>query len=176
MNEIWKDIKGFEGVYKISTLGRIKTVERTIYYDRNRGKNELESKIIKERIRKQKFNKHTGYMMIGLNAHGKNKSFTIHSLMGETFLDYKRGQGKKGNSNSINHKDGNKINNNLENLEVVSLANNVRHMFKTGLSTNNHKVKYNEIEYYSKSEMRRQLKISERKQRKLIESEECKVL
>jgi len=173
--EVWKDVLEYEDIYQISNKGRIKAKDRTIYYDSKIGAG-IRPKKIHEKIRKQKINKHTGYLMVGFNGKGKSKNYTIHSLVGEAFLGYKRGQGKKGSANSVNHKDGNKFNNCVENLEVVTLAENVRHMFKTGLSTTNHRVIYKDVEYYSKSEMRRKLKISYNKQNKLIEKGECVVI
>lgn len=173
--EIWRDVIGYEGIYKISNKGRVKSENRLLMYDRKLGRG-IEPKRVFARIRKQKLNKHTGYLMIGLSLKGKPKQVTIHSLVGESFLNYKRGQGMKSYSNFINHKDGNKLNNNLENLEVITLKENVRHMFKQGLSTTNHRVLYKGIKYYSKSEMRRQLNMPETRQIKLIKNGECKVL
>jgi len=59
-------------------------------------------------------------------------------------------------------KQGNKLNNNLTNLKIITHRENCIHAFKNGLKDNNHKVAYEGIEYYSKSEMRRQLKMSEK--------------
>ena len=145
--EVWKDVVGWEKFYQVSNLGRVKTKKRIMHYDRNRGCG-IEKKTVYEKIRKPKLNKHTGYLMVGLNGKGKPKNVTIHSMVSKSFIENYPSQGK-GKGKCTNHKDGNKLNNNLENLEVVTVAENVRHMFKNKLSTSNHVVKYNGVEYYS---------------------------
>ena len=164
--EVWKDVVDWEEFYQISNMGRVKAKKRVMFYDRGRGCG-IEKKTVYERIRKPKLNKHTGYLMVGLNGKGKPENVTIHSMVARAFvLDYK-GEGI-GKGMCTNHKDGDKLNNTPENLEVIKIADNVRHMFRNNLSTTNHKIKYDGIEYYSKAEMRKQLNISERKQNKLI--------
>jgi hypothetical protein len=165
-DEIWKDVVGWEEFYQVSNFGRVKAKERVMFYDRNRGCG-IEKKTVYERIRKPKFNKHTGYLMVGLNGKGKSVNVTVHSMVAKAFIFNYIGEGK-GKGLCTNHKDGNKLNNNLENLEVIKIADNVRHMFNNGLTTSNHKIKYNGVEYFSKAEMRRRLNISWEKQIKLI--------
>lgn len=164
--EIWKDVVGWEEFYQVSNMGRVKVKGRVMFYDRNLGRG-IEKKTIYEKIRKPKLNKHTGYLMVGLNGKWKATNTTIHSMVAKAFINNYKGEGK-GKGLCTNHKDGNKLNNKVENLEVIKIADNVRHMFLNNLTTSNHKIKYNGIEYFSKAEMRRQLKISEEKQRKLI--------
>lgn len=165
--EVWKDVVDWEEFYQVSSFGRIKAKTRVMFYDRNRGCG-IEKKTVYERIRKPKLNKHTGYLMVGLNGKGKPENVTIHSMVARAFISDYKSEGK-GKGLCTNHKDGNKLNNTPENLEVIKIADNVRHMFKNSLSTTNHKIKYDGVEYYSKSDMRRTLKISEGKQKKLIE-------
>ena len=69
MQEIWKDVVGWEGYYLVSNLGEVKSKERTMFYKFARNKVETEKKV-KEKIRRQKFNKSTGYMLINLNKDG----------------------------------------------------------------------------------------------------------
>lgn len=172
--EIWKDVVGWEDLYEVSSLGRIRTKYRIMYYDKGMGRG-IEPKTVQPRIRKQKLNKHTGYLMVGLNGKGKSKNITVHSMVAHAFIQYYEPQGI-GKGYCTNHKDGNKLNNKVDNLEVIPLEDNVRHMFRTGLSTSNHRVTYNGVEYYSKAELRRQLHISERKMNKLIKCGEIKLL
>lgn len=170
-NEIWKDVVGYEEIYEVSNFGRIRTKPRVMYYDRNLGRG-LEKKTVYPRIRKPKFNKCTGYLMVGLNGFGKSKNVTIHSMVARAFIkDY--GHGKGSNDLCVNHIDGNKLNNNLENLEVITLKENIRHMFRTGLGSS-HKIIYNNIYYVSKAEFRRKTGISERRMNKMIEKGEIK--
>lgn len=164
--EIWKDVVDWEEFYQVSSLGRIKAKERVMFYDRNRGCR-IEKKTVYERIRKPKLNKHTGYLMVGLNGKGKSTNVTIHSMVAKAFIKNYKGEGK-GKGLCTNHKDGNKLNNSIENLEVVTQGENLRHAFKNDLIKTNHKIKYENMVYFSKMEMRKALNISQRKQRKII--------
>lgn len=80
--EIWKDIKGYEGLYQISNLGRIKS------YDRYTNSSLKNNNIIcrKGKILKQS-DDGSGYLQIVLNKNGKRKSFKVHRLVAETFID-----------------------------------------------------------------------------------------
>ena len=173
-DEVWLDVFKYEDIYQVSNRGRVKTKFRKMYYDRGLGRGK-ELKTVYPRIRKQKLNKHTGYLMIGLNSKGKATNYTIHSMVARAFIENYKPEGT-GKGRCTNHKDGNKLNNHVENLEVITISENVRHMFKNGLTTNSHKVKYNGIEYYSKSEMRRVLKMPEKIQNKMIKEGSVEVL
>ena len=91
--EIWKDIKGYEGLYQISTNGDIKRVWKS-----------------KETICKPSLDSN-GYKQITLTKNKKRKSYKIHKLVAITFIN------NKNNYKEINHKDENKLNNNVNNLE-----------------------------------------------------------
>ena len=137
-NEVWKDVVGWEEFYQVSNLGRVKAKARINYYDLNLGKG-VQPKKISEKIRKPKLNKHTGYLMVGLNGKGKSKNITIHSMVSRAFIkNYDKGY-------TTNHKDGNKINNNLDNLEVITFKENSIHAFKIGLRNDNQTVIYNGV-------------------------------
>lgn len=172
--EEWKDVIGWEDLYEVSNLGRIRTKYRIMYYDRNLGRG-LEKKTVYPRIRKQKLNKHTGYLMVGLNGKGKSVNVTVHSMVAHAFIQYYKPEGI-GKGYCTNHKDGNKLNNKVENLEVIPLADNVRHMFNTGLSTTNHRIKYKDEIYISKTHFKKILGISDFKLSKMIENKEVEVL
>jgi len=119
MEEIWKDVKGYEGHYKVSNLGRIFSVEREIKIGTNIRK--TGGKCMKTRVSK------LGYERVTLNKFQVEKGYFIHRLVAVTFL------GDYSNSLQVNHKDGNKLNNHLENLEWVSAKENIRHALQTGL-------------------------------------------
>lgn len=115
--EIWKDIEGYEGYYQVSNLGRVKSLERKV-------RNTLKSyRIIKERILKPTPKKE-GYLDISLNISQKRKHFYVHRLVASHFI----GNPEKGMD--VNHKDGNKKNNNVDNLEWLSRAENHAHAYK----------------------------------------------
>lgn len=172
--EIWQDLRGYEDKYQVSNKGRIKTKERVIYYDRKLGRG-IEPKTIRERIRKPKLCKSNGYLMIALNVDGKIINETVHYMVANTFIKpiIKKGIGK---TETVNHIDGNKLNNNLENLEVVSLAKNIKHGFETGLYSCCKKVRYKGKEYRSKNQAKQELKLSERKLNKMIDNSEVELL
>ena len=101
--EIWKDITGYEGLYQISTLGNVKSL--------GNGKS-LNSLNHVEKIMKP-LNRN-GYLFVKLCKDGKPKCFNIHRLVAEAFLS------NPDNLPCVNHKDENKHNNNLDNLEFCS--------------------------------------------------------
>ena len=107
-NEEWRDVVGYEGRYQISSMGRVKSLARTFI-----GKGGGEH-LVKERVLKPCDNGR-GYLYIGLSdGTGEHKRHYIHRLVGEAFLP--RAEGK----DAINHKDEDKTNNNVWNLEWVS--------------------------------------------------------
>lgn len=117
MKEIWKDIEGFENLYAISNLGRVKSLPknyRGIYRD------EYIMKLTKDR---------NGYMCINLNIKNsrKRKFKLIHRLVAIHFLN------NFGNKKEVNHIDGIKSNNNVNNLEWCTRSENQLHAFKCGL-------------------------------------------
>ena len=107
MSEIWKPIKGYEGLYEVSNKGRIKSLKRYTNSKNEFGniKQNHNEKILKNNTMK------TGYVMTTLYKEGKPKSFFIHRLVAEAFIN------NPNNYKEVNHKDENKSNNNVENLE-----------------------------------------------------------
>lgn len=102
MTEIFKDIKDYEGLYQISNLGTIKS----LYNYKRDGNN-----ILKPQIKR-------GYYQIGLRKDNKRKWFSVHRLVAETFID------NPNNYKYVNHKDENKLNNNINNLEWCTMSYN----------------------------------------------------
>ena len=105
--EIWKDIPGYESLYQVSTLGRVKSLRRTV-----KRKNGY-SLPIRERILKPRKDRY-GYLNVVLQKEGKIKCMSIHRLVCEAFLP------NQNNLPQVNHKDENPLNNNVENLEWCS--------------------------------------------------------
>ena len=130
--EIWKDIKGYEGLYQISNLGNVKSLKNKIY--------------LKPSIHKK------GYLHCGLSKKGEKKQCFIHRLVAETFIDnpYKLP--------CVNHKDCNPKNNKIENLEWCTYKDNnnyKNHHLKRNISSAIYFLKRdysNEIELISELE------------------------
>lgn len=107
-NEIWKPVENYEGLYEVSNLGRIKSLERTVW---NKGRGYY--KTVPERILKPS-NNGQGYLFVNLCKDGKMKNCRVHRLVGQAFIP------NPNNLPQINHKDENKGNNMVENLEWCS--------------------------------------------------------
>lgn len=98
MNEIWKDIEGYEGLYQISSKGRVKSLGNG------------SSGNSKEKILKSNKNEY-GYLRVNLWKEGKRENHKIHRLVATAFLP------NPNNLLEINHKDEDKTNNKVDNLE-----------------------------------------------------------
>lgn len=108
MKEIWKDVKGYEGYYQVSNLGRVKRL-----------------KVLKSRVNKN------GYRLVNLYKNSKGRTFYVHILVAKNFIDHNYLEKKL----HCNHIDGVKINNTLSNLEVVTRSENEKHAFRIGLKS-----------------------------------------
>ena len=95
-SEVWKDVVGYEGVYKVSNKGNVRSLDRG---HRRRG-----------RVLKQGYNT-GGYPQVSLSKNGKSKTRTVHRLVAEAFIPNPDGLPQ------VNHRDEDKNNNNVENLE-----------------------------------------------------------
>lgn len=120
--EIWKDIPEYEGIYQASTFGNIRTAEGKTTKTERHGVRHWKSRILKGRG-----DSYTTGKRVCLWKNGKGKDFLVARLVAITFL------GKPKDGETVNHKDGNRLNNKIENLEWLSLADNIRHGFETGL-------------------------------------------
>lgn len=109
MTEIWKDIEGFEGLYQVSNLGNIKSLSR-IYFSGNRHNTK---KYVEEHILTPRKTK-TGYCRVMFVKDGKKQDYYIHRIVALTFLQ------NPDNLPDVNHKDENKENNSVDNLEFCT--------------------------------------------------------
>ena len=118
--EIWKDINGYKGSYMISSKGRVKSLERTILMKNGK------LRTIKEKIRVPVKDK-DGYLEVMLSKNNITSHAKIHRLVAYAFLERIKGK------NEVNHKDGNKANNSIENLEWCNALENRVHAVKNRL-------------------------------------------
>lgn len=123
INEVWKDIKGWEGKYQISNLGNVKSVYRTVNY---MFKGKEKTRRIYERILKKAINKF-GYEYVNLTDNYKAKKLKVHRLVAEAFIPNPL------NKRTVNHIDGNKLNNCVDNLEWATYIENQHHAIEKGL-------------------------------------------
>lgn len=121
--ETWKDIKGYEGYYMVSDMGRIKSLPRLI----ESGMNYKSVRFTKESIIKTVDNG-KGYLRCNIYKNGKMKTVKIHRLVAESFI------GIDNPDFVVNHINGIKTDNRLSNIEVVTQKDNVKHAWKTGLA------------------------------------------
>lgn len=120
MEEVWKDIAGYEGLYQVSNLGRIKSLDR-IVKRKSQPNLPIVGKILNPRKGKN------GYAYVSLSKEAKRKTANVHRLVAEAFVEKHEG------CNVVNHIDGNKENNICDNLEWIDSARNNKHAFDTGL-------------------------------------------
>lgn len=108
--ENWKDVPGYEGLYQVSNLGRVRSLPHIC-----RGKR------IPGKLRKVHLEQATGYLSVGLSKNGIRKTITVHRLVALAFVPNPTGEA------TVNHKNEIKTDNRAENLEWMSLADNLRY-------------------------------------------------
>lgn len=122
--EEWRDIEGYEGLYQISNQGRLKSLKRVIPLH---GKNQFSEfdaqKTIQERIMNVSINGY-GYCQSSLYKNGKFKTKLIHQLVARAFIPNPE------NKPTVNHIDGDKTNNCVDNLEWATSKEQTQHLMK----------------------------------------------
>ena len=113
--EIFKDIKGYEGCYQVSNLGRVKSLHRIV--KRNNGN----IMTIKERILKPRKGR---YYNLKLRSNGNHKTYNVHFLVAQQFLNHIPKKGMV-----IDHIDKNELNNKVENLRIITHRENLMRSF-----------------------------------------------
>lgn len=113
--EYWLPIQGWQGLYEVSNLGRIKSLRRQILAGSRKY-------ILRGRFLKQRCDK-DGYLLVDLHNQGNVVTFKVHRLVAEAFIENPQEKPQ------VNHKDGNRANNLLQNLEWVTDSENKYHRF-----------------------------------------------
>lgn len=121
MREIWKDIPGYEGYYQVSTLGRIRSLDRVVFNSSHPNGMHLKEKLL---VASPDLDRYLG---VNLSKNGVRQSVKVHRLVAQTFLENPE------NKPEVNHKDLNKQNNRVENLEWCLRAENERHSRNNGM-------------------------------------------
>lgn len=118
--ELWKDITDFEGIYQISSFGRVNSIERNANHCRGKRK-------VKQRIRKAHFSDKLGYLVITLKSQAKGiqRRCYVHRLVAEAFIPNPE------NKPEVNHIDSNRKNAKVNNLEWVTSSENKKHSYNT---------------------------------------------
>ena len=114
MNEIWKDVKGYEGLYQVSNLGNVKSLKRVVPHKMT-GSRTIPEKILKL------ISDGSGYLYVSLSKDGKKKNPKVHRLVAESFIP------NPDNLPQVNHIDEDKSNNRVDNLEWVTSLDNLNH-------------------------------------------------
>ena len=104
--EIWKDITGYEGLYQVSNLGRVRSLTRKVFV-----KGRENGRVFTGRIKYGCREKKNGYRVVSLYCKGKSKRFFVHRLVASAFIQ------NHNNLPQVNHKDEDKTNNKVSNLE-----------------------------------------------------------
>ena len=133
MKKEWKEIKGYEGKYIISNYGEVISLPRL--KQNNSKKQYVEPKELSKNI-----NSTNGYVYVFLCNNGKYRNIRVHRLVAEAFIP------NPNNLPQINHKDGNKQNNKVDNLEWCTCQENIRHAIKNNLfKLHKNNSKYSEV-------------------------------
>jgi hypothetical protein len=124
---MWKSVPEFEGLYEVADTGRIRSVERRVecVYGGRTVTRLYKAKILKPLLHRK------GYLKVRLYRTKDDwQSFFVHRIVATAFIE------NPSNLAQVNHKDGNKSNNAVENLEWMTNADNMRHAFSTGVRAN----------------------------------------
>jgi hypothetical protein len=142
--EVWKDIPGFEGKYQISSIGNAKSLAKEIHYKTGAIYIQKEDRVLKNIL------KGTGYWVITPSNGANRKQTHIHRLVAEVFIPNPH------NHPHVNHINGIKTDNRVENLEWCTPGENSKHAYRTGLKLISEKQKAF-IGNYSKEFLRRKV-------------------
>lgn len=127
VSERWADVVGYEGRYRVSSAGNVLSVGHSVVDSAGR------TRVFPDKILSLCYGKNPKYAYAHVslnNPDGTQKRVRVHRLVAEAFIP------NPNNLPQVNHKDGNKANNNVENLEWCTIRDNLLHSFRTGLHPN----------------------------------------
>lgn len=122
--EIWRDVPDYDGYYEVSNLGRVRSLDRWVFFKDGR------KRFYKGRIIESNFNK-GGYKKLNLSKDSKVQTFLIHQLVAIVFLDHE----PNGHTLVCDHIDGDRANNNVENLQIVTQRQNLSTCYRANESS-----------------------------------------
>ena len=118
MTEIWHPCAGFETHYEVSNMGNVRSVERYVNNGHKNGLKKLPMRVLKPALGK------SGYLLVTFSVDNTQSSQNVHRLVARAFIF------NEANKPQVNHKDGNKKNNAVDNLEWVTVSENGLHSFR----------------------------------------------
>lgn len=118
MEEVWKDVVGFEGMYEVSSLGNVRSKERDVLYPYG-GYHRRKSKVISKTVA------HKNYYKVTLHKDGTPTTCLVHQLVAKAFIENPQGYVV------INHKDECGFNNRVDNLEWCTQKHNINYGTRT---------------------------------------------
>lgn len=136
MSEVWKDIEGYEGIYQVSNLGRVRSLDRLVpaACALSKGK-QVVNYLRKGVILKPHIAGKSGYQYVGLSIGDKPKYYSVHRLVAKAFIP------NPDNLPEVNHIDEDHLNNQADNLEWVTHIQNEHHGTKIKRSVQNRNLK-----------------------------------
>lgn len=160
-SEVWKDIQGYEGLYQVSNLGRVKHLPYE-YMINN-------TKIIKKEHILKPHKNNCGYMLVSLFKSRKNRQFFLHRLVAKAFIP------NTNNLPEVNHKDEDKTNNRLSNLEWCTRKYNINYgtAIERSVKTRKNNYKNKLVKEYKASKVKSKVK---RKKEKALAKKNKKVI
>lgn len=141
MVEVWKDIEGYEGIYQVSNLGKIKSLYRKVFYSDGR------TYTYKEKVLNWNIMKKVNRCYVHLYKNSERKAMLVHRVVALAFIP------NPNNLPEINHINGITTDNFVSNLEWITHSENMKHGFRTGLINNTGVLHGNNI--YNEDQIRR---------------------
>jgi len=124
----WKDAVGYEGIYEVSSCGQVRSHKDKTTYSERHGVREWKQRTLKQKISKD------NTCRVSLYKNKKERTWLVHRLVAKAFIPMVEGK------EYINHIDGSRLNNSIENLEWCNHTENNNHAFDTGLMTSNNRI------------------------------------